>query len=64
MTKYENECVGCPPEMGCMGDACKYRNVPHLYCDKCGEDCEELYVVGDEELCEDCLKEQFDIITL
>ena len=56
MIKYEDECVGCPPNMGCMGDACKYRNVKHLYCDKCGEDC--------EELCEDCLKKHFKTITL
>ena len=44
MIKYEDECVGCPPEMGCMGNSCPNRNVKHLYCDKCGEDCEELYI--------------------
>ena len=64
MIKYEKECVGCPPEMGCMGDACKYRNVPHLYFDNCGEDCEELYVVDDEELCEECLLKTAHKITL
>ena len=56
MIKYEDECVGCPKEMGCLGNACPNRNVPHLYCDKCGDDC--------EELCEDCLKERFEKITL
>lgn len=64
MIKYEDECVGCPPEMGCIGEACIYRNVKHLYCDKCEEDCEELYVCDGKELCEDCLKRQFDKITL
>ena len=64
MTKYENECVGCPPEMGCLGNSCPNRNVKHLYCDKCGEDCEELYLYDKEELCEDCLKKQFKTITL
>ena len=64
MIKYEDECVGCPPNMGCMGDACKYRNVKHLYCDKCEEECEELYLYDKEELCEDCLKKQFKTITL
>ena len=64
MIKYEDECVGCPPEMGCIGDSCPNRNVPHLYCDKCGEECEELYLYDKEELCEDCLKKQFRTITL
>ena len=64
MTKYEDECVCCSPEMGCMGNNCTNRNVKHLYCDECHADYDELYVVGDEELCEDCLKEQFEIITL
>ncbi len=45
MVTYENECVGCPPEMGCLGSACPNRNVKYLYCDKCGEDAEKLYVV-------------------
>ena len=65
MIKYEDECVGCPPEIGCVGNACGYRNVKHLYCDKCGEDCEELYIDDyDNQVCEDCLKKQFDKITL
>ena len=42
MIKYEDECVGCPPEMGCLGDSCPNRDVKHLYCDKCKADCEEL----------------------
>ena len=65
MIKYEDECVGCPPEMSCMGNSCPNRNVKHLYCDKCGEDCEELYIDDyDNQVCEDCLKKQFDKITL
>ena len=64
MIKYEDECVGCPPNMGCMGDACKYRNVPHLYCDRCDAECEMLYEFYGEELCEDCLLDDFDKITL
>ena len=31
MIKYENECVGCPPERGCLGSSCPYMNVPRLY---------------------------------
>lgn len=64
MVKYENECVGCPPEIGCLGDSCPNRNVMHLYCDKCKDDCEELYDYDGEELCEECLLDSFDKITL
>lgn len=61
MIKYENECVGCPKEMGCMGDACPNRNVPHYYCDECGEEIVEglsyrdYYTTdGSDHLCKDC----------
>ena len=64
MIKYENECVCCPPEMGCLGDSCPNRNVKHLYCDKCKADCEELYDHAGEELCEECLLDLFNKITL
>jgi len=55
MLKYEDECVGCPPNMGCLGGACPYRNVPVWVCDKCGEEAEELWKYEGEELCQDCL---------
>lgn len=55
MIAYENECVGCPKEMGCLGSSCPNRNVEHLYCDRCGDDCEVLYDVDGEQLCEECL---------
>ena len=64
MIKYEDECVGRPPEMGCISNSCPNRNVKHRYCDKCGEDCEELYLYDNEELCKDCLSDNFDKITL
>ena len=51
MIKYENECVGCPPERGCLGSSCPYINVPRLYCDDCGEEDEKLYENDDEQLC-------------
>ena len=37
MVKIENECVDCPPDLGCIGSACKYKNVPRYYCDICGK---------------------------
>ena len=64
MIKYENECVGCPTELGCMGNACPNRNVPHLYCDKCGDDVERLYEYNGEELCVECLLDKFNVIEL
>ena len=64
MIKYENECICCPPEMGCLGSTCRNRNVKHLYCDRCKVACEELYDVDGEELCEECLKDNFERITL
>lgn len=61
MKKVENECVGCPPEMGCLGDSCPNRNVTRFYCDRCGEE-ETLYYYYDEELCADCLLKEFKVV--
>lgn len=59
MITYENECVGCPPEIGCMGSACPYRYVPHYYCDNCGR---ELYEVddNDRQICTECMEDLAD----
>lgn len=62
MITYEDECVGCPTEMGCMGSACHYRNVPHLYCDKCDKEVEKLYKYDGQEICEECLLKEFEVI--
>ena len=29
MIKYYDECVGCPAELGCIGNGCPYLNIPH-----------------------------------
>lgn len=65
MIRFENDCVGCPPELGCLGEACPNQHVPILVCDKCGYEPDELYLyeVDDEQLCEECLKEHFKKIT-
>ena len=54
--QYEDECVGCPPEMGCLGHACRYRDVPHYYCDVCGDELDdyELYELDGKLLCSAC----------
>lgn len=61
MIRYEDNCVGCPPEMGCLGGACPNKNVPVFNCDKCeaelGED--ELYNVEGRMLCSECVLKKF-----
>ena len=56
VVKYEDECVGCT-DLGlhCIGGACRNRNVPHFYCDKCGEE-DELYEFEGEQLCISCIE--------
>lgn len=64
MIKYEDECVGCPKEMGCLGDACPNRNVPYYFCDDCGEELDPDEMYGDIEgeiFCEDCFKKRYKI---
>lgn len=61
MRTYENECVGCPPEIGCFGESCPQRNVERFYCDECGDETTLREYEG-RELCESCLLEEFPII--
>lgn len=65
MIEYEDECVGCPPEMGCMGSACPNKRVAHYYCDECGEE-RTLRQYGEKQLCENCLmtfvKDDFPVV--
>lgn len=53
MIKHEDDCVGC--EIPCMGNGCPLKNVPHLYCDRCKEESDELYIFDGEELCIGCI---------
>lgn len=64
MRTFEDDCVGCPPEMGCLGSSCPRRRVLICTCDRCNEsfDPEELYVVGGEDLCEDCLLNEYETV--
>lgn len=62
--RIENNCVGCPTDLGCIGDSCSNRNVTVFFCDDCHTEVEanELYLfetTGKErELCEECWKER------
>lgn len=60
MVRYTSECVGCPPEMGCLHDACPYENVPVHDCDECGAEEAAKYVIDNMELCSKCSKEWFE----
>ena len=63
--RFENECVGCPKEMGCRGSGCPYMHVPYFVCDKCGDEVEKLYDTCDGQLCEKCAgedKEDYTVI--
>ena len=66
MISFEDECVGCPTHMGCLGRACPNKNVPHYYCDECGEewDPENLHDVDGRMICEECLFEMFPPIRI
>ncbi len=64
MVRIEDECVDCPPEMGCIGNACPYKNVPRLYCDKCGDEFDVLYWWNHEQLCLDCIETQLERVKI
>lgn len=61
MREIENECVGCPPNMGCLGSACPNRNVEHFYCDECKAE-EKLYHYDGKELCIECITKKLEIV--
>lgn len=37
MRKEVNNCVGCPPEIYCLGDGCPLRHSLEISCDRCGK---------------------------
>ena len=55
MKCVENDCVGCPSGMPCLGSSCPYMNVTHFYCDECKDEA-PLYEYDGEELCIECIK--------
>lgn len=59
MITYENQCVGCPPEMGCLGFGCPNKHVLIMECDCCGDAVDDLYEFEGEELCGGCLLQKY-----
>lgn len=62
MIVIEDECVGCPTGMGCMGSACPYQNVKHYICDKCDDEFDKLYYYEGRELCLDCIEKLLEVV--
>ncbi len=57
MVKVESGCVDCG--LPCLRTACPNYKVLVLVCDRCHDEVDELYEVDGEDLCEDCLKNEF-----
>lgn len=63
MVIYKNECCGCAVSgYPCLGDLCARRKTPYFICDRCRNEVEMLRDVDGEQLCEDCLLEEFEIV--
>lgn len=62
MVKVENHCCDCAtPNYPCRGVSCPNRNVEVHYCDRCGEQLDEVYEDDDGfELCELCRDELYN----
>lgn len=60
MVRYENECVGCTSlGLHCLGPRCRNRNVPHVYCDECGEE-DDIYEFEGKQLCIGCIEKMLE----
>ena len=46
----------------CLGSACPNKNVPHYYCDECGEE-DDLYDFDNRQLCIECIKNLHDKVS-
>lgn len=58
MKRIESQCVGCPPEMGCLYQSCPNFEVDVYICDKCGQEIDEdVYIIENKDLCEYCFDE-------
>lgn len=62
MIKYTDECCSCG--LPCLGNECNLKNVPHYYCDECGEEFQpdEIYLFDDGHLCRWCLLDNFKTV--
>lgn len=61
MQTVNDECVGCPDGIPCLGRTCPFKNVVRYYCDKCGEE-NKLYEFDGEQLCIDCIAKLLPVV--
>ena len=54
----ESDCASC--DLPCIYDACKFYKSIKLYCDKCGEESDDLWYFGTQELCKDCILNELE----
>lgn len=69
MITYENNCVGCPDGIPCIGKICPLVHQEVVICDQCGNHINsKYYKFTNKEYCEDCiddvLNEEFHHLTL
>ena len=65
MIKIENECCNCATAAyPCLGESCEKRHSKHLFCNRCGEEVDKLFIVDGEQVCLECLPEMFETIEL
>ena len=58
----ENDCCDCATDgYPCIGKSCPLINVPHYYCDDCGDET-DLYWYEDEQLCKYCIIKRLEIV--
>ena len=55
MRRCESTCFACTTfGLPCM-TGCPNKKYVRLYCDRCKKETQELYRLGEQEVCEDCL---------
>ena len=60
MIKFEDECCGCAaPGYPWLGSSCHNRNVPHYYCDDCGDEA-DIYEFEGDQLCINCIEKRLE----
>lgn len=60
MVRIESGCVDCG--LPCIGNACRYYEEKHYYCDGCKEEFDTLYQFDGEELCGDCVLKRLEVV--
>lgn len=62
MKRIENHCCDCAvPGYPCRGSLCPNRHVEVHYCDRCGEELDEVHEVDGMELCDVCRDDVYGI---